>query len=459
MTEETTLPKSSKQTALWRTVLVLAIPVAAQMLLQSFLGIADVLMVGSLGAEAVAAVGLASKLHFLMIVVMMGISMSCSIMVAQFSGANNFNECKRTLAMGLMLGCVFMVPFTIIFVLGRVWIPWINPDAQVVELAQTYLLITAPVLIIVQIISVFETSLRARGNTTMPLAMGALAVALNVVLNYALIFGHFGFPELGVAGAAWGTLIARIVQLLATLGWLYASRHGFALRLADFVKASDKKQMRHFLRFATPLLINHTIWAVGNTVYHVATGFAGTDALAVMGIMVPIEGTFFALFIGLTNAAAVLIGRALGANDNDLAWRLFRFFNRLILCLSVVLSIVVWFASPWILQSFSYLDENTMTLFTQAVNIFCLGVILKVNAMFRILGVLRAGGDTHYCLVVDIIVMWVFGLPIYLTAVWFGVPFVILYALTFVEEILKWTPISRRLKKGVWVKNLTVGHT
>lgn len=450
------LPNPSNQSALWRTVLVLAIPVAAQMLLQSFLGIADVLMVGSLGAEAVAAVGLASKLHFLMIVVMMGISMSCSIMIAQFSGANNFEGCKKTLAMGLMLGCIFMVPFTLIFIFGRIWIPWINPDAQVVALAQNYLLITAPVLVIVQIISVFETSLRARGNTTMPLAMGTLAVVLNVALNYVLIFGHFGFPQLGVAGAAWGTLISRVVQLLATLAWLYARQHGFALRLADFLQAADKTEMKRFLRFAAPLLINHTIWAVGNTVYHVATGFAGTKALAIMGIMVPIESTFFALFIGLTNAASVLIGRALGASDNDLAWRLFRFFNRLILSLSVSLSIVVWFASPWILQSFSYLDESTMTLFTQAISIFCLGVILKVNAMFRILGVLRAGGDSHYCLVVDIIVMWVFGLPIYLTAVWFGVPFVILYALTFVEEILKWTPISRRLKKGVWVKNLTV---
>lgn len=454
-----TLPNPSNSFALWRTVLVLAIPVAAQMLLQSFLGIADVLMVGSLGAEAVAAVGLASKLHFLMIVVMMGISMSCSIMVAQFSGVNNFDGCKRTLAMGLMFGCIFMVPFTLIFILGHIWIPWINPDAQVTALAQTYLLITAPVLIIVQIISVFETSLRARGNTTMPLAMGALAVTLNVALNYAFIFGHFGFPALGVAGAAWGTLISRIVQLAATLVWLYARRHGFALRLHDFIKAADFLEMKKFLQFAAPLLINHTIWAVGNTVYHVATGFAGTKALAVMAIMVPIESTFFALFIGLTNAASILIGRALGASDNDLAWHLFNFFNRLMLTLSVLLSVLLWLLSPWILKIFSYLDESTMSLFTQALTIFCLGVILKVNAMFRILGVLRAGGDSHYCLVVDIIVMWVFGLPIYLTAVWFGVPFVILYALTFVEEVLKWVPIRRRIRKGIWVRNLTVEHS
>ena len=102
--------------------MVLALPVAAQMLLQSFLGMADVLMVGSLGAEAVAAVGLAAKLHFLMLITMLGVATSCAIMVAQYTGAGNFAGCQRTLAMALLVGTLFMVPFALLFFLSDLWV-------------------------------------------------------------------------------------------------------------------------------------------------------------------------------------------------------------------------------------------------------------------------------------------------------------------------------------------------
>jgi len=436
--------------------MVLALPVAAQMLLQSFLGMADVLMVGSLGAEAVAAVGLAAKLHFLMLITMLGVATACAIMVAQYTGAGNFAGCQRTLAMALLVGTLFMVPFTLLFFLSDLWVGLVNPDPAVSELTATFLLITAPVLIIAQLITVFEAALRATGNTLVPLLMGALGVLLNIFFNYVLIFGHWGFPAMGVAGAAWGTLLARMVQLAATLLWLYGVRHGFALRWADFVRGIDLHGLRRFLRFTTPLLVNHAMWALGNVTYHVATGFAGTHALAVMGVMVPLESSFFALFVGLANASAVLVGRALGAGDNLGAQRLVRFFNRLAISLVVVLSLSVWLGRGWILAAFDHVDETTITLLSQVVLVFCLGVWVKVLNMLRILGVLRAGGDITYCLLVDFVVMWVFGVPIFIAAVIYGqFPFVVLYALMYVEDALKWLPIRWRVRTGVWQNNLT----
>src|SRR5690606_6786221 len=227
----------------------------------------------------------AAKLHFLMLVTMLGVATACAIMIAQYTGARDFAGCQRPLAMALIVGAMIMVPFTLPFAFGGVWLCWVNPDPEVTQLAVTFLLITAPVLIIVQQISIYEAALRAIGNTTVPLLMGAVGVLLNIAFNYVLIFGHFGLPALGVAGAAWGTLLARILQLAATMAWLYGTRHGFALRLADFVRALDATSFKRFLWFAFPLLVNHAMWGVGNATYHVATGFAGTHALAVMGVM------------------------------------------------------------------------------------------------------------------------------------------------------------------------------
>lgn len=441
----------------WRKMLLLALPVALQCLMQSLLGIADVVMVTSLGEQAVAAVGLAAKLHFLLLVLMMGFSSSGSILIAQYFGAGQPQACQRTLVIGLFWGGLATLPSVALFALGAHWLGWINPDAEVVRLAAVFLLVTAPALLFTQFIAFYEAALRATHNAVVPLLMGAGAVAVNVFINYVLIFGHFGFPALGVEGAAWGTLLARLLQLGAIVVWLRWSNHLFSLGRSHWRFLRDRAARRHFLHFSFPVVLNHTIWAVGNSTYHVATGFAGTQALAVMGVMVPVESAFFALFIGLASAAAVMVGHALGADDRSQALYFYRLFDRLVKVLVVLFAGLVWLSRSWILAVFDGLDAQTTEMLTHTLAIFCLGVWVKVLNMLRILGILRAGGDTRFCLVTDTIVMWVFGVPIYLAAVGFGAPFLMIYALTYVEDCLKWLPVKYRIRAGHWLKNLTRG--
>lgn len=439
------------------TLLLLALPVAGQMLLQSFLGMADVMMVAPLGEQSIAAVGLAAKIHFLLLVLMSGFATGGSVLIAQYSGAKDFASCQRTLAVTLVVGISIIVPIMLLCGFAApVWVHWINPDRQVANLAAQFLVITAPVLLLTQIIVIFEASLRALGQTTMPLMAGILAAVINVLLNYGLITGHWGLPALGVAGAAWATLTARCVQLAFVLLYVYGKRHGFALNRAQLLRGFDGAQISRYLAFALPLVANYGIWAVGNATYHIVTGFAGTDALAVMGMVVPVESTFFALFVGLANASAVLIGRALGADNREEAWRLQRFFNRLTLILVISLSAGLWFARPWVLAIFAPLADETAQLLLQTLAIFCVLVWVKAFNLMRIVGVLRAGGDNKFCLITDTIVMWLFGLPIYAAAVFLGgFHFTILYALMFLEDALKILPVRMRVKKQKWMNNLT----
>src|SRR5690606_13524653 len=116
--------------------------------------------------------------------------------------------------------------------------------------AAQYLVITAPVLLLTQVVVIYEASLRALGQTTLPLVAGVISAIANILLNYVLIYGHWGFPALGVAGAAWGTLIARALQLAVVLVWLYGRKHGFALDLAALRMGMDKVQISRYLAFA-----------------------------------------------------------------------------------------------------------------------------------------------------------------------------------------------------------------
>lgn len=444
------------QSALWRRVAVLALPVALQSLLQAFLGMADVIMVTGLGSNAVAAVGLAAKLHFLLLVMAFGIAASCGILIAQHYGGGNRDQCQRTLAVAFYWGTVITLPSVLLFVLAGYWLGWINPDPEVIHLAARYLLITAPALLLVQYIVIYEAALRSIGNAMMPLLIGAGAVASNVFFNYVLIFGHFGFPALGVEGAAWGTLISRALQLLAIWSVLRYSNHMFAFGRSYWSYLKDKQATRYFLRFSFPVMLNHALWAIGNSTYHVATGFAGTGALAVMGVMVPIESAFFALFIGLASAASVMVGQALGADRQEHAQHLYRLFDRTVIVLVVLFAGILWLVRGWILSVFDGLDTEASRLLMSTLAIFCLGVWVKVLNMLRILGILRAGGDTRFCLVTDTIVMWGAGVPLFLLGVWLGAPFPVLYTLMFLEDFLKWIPVKLRIKRGVWLRNLTI---
>lgn len=443
--------------AFWRGVILLSLPVAAQMLLQSLLGMADVIMVGHLGSSAIAAVGLAAKIQFLLLVLMSGLATGCSILVAQYLGAKDFSSCQRSLAVTLIVGSLVMLPFVLAFGFGsRSLVSWINPDPQVVELAAQYLMITAPALLFTQWIVIYEASLRALGNTTMPLVAGVFAALLNIAGNYALIGGNWGFPALGVAGAAWATLVARALQLAIVVGWIYAKKHGFALSISQLKMGLDKTQINRYLAFSLPLVANYAIWAVGNSTYHLVTGYAGTSALAVMGVIVPIESAFFALFVGLANASAVLIGRELGAGNNDTAWQLHKFFDRITYVLLIIFCSALWFSRPLLLTIFDQLDAESTELLLNTLGVFCVLVWVKIINMMRIIGVLRAGGDNRFTLITDTIVMWAFGLPIYIAAVFLTkLSFIYLYALMFLEDGLKFIPVIKRIVSRRWMNNLT----
>lgn len=440
-----------------RSILLLAIPVALQMLMQSMLGMADVLMVGHLGTAAVAAVGLAAKIHFLMLVLMSGLATGASVLIAQYFGAKDTQSCQKIFAVTMLVSTLTILPFFIAFgFFSSHWVNWINPDKEVVRLAATYLIITAPVLLLTQWIVIYEASLRAMGHTTMPLVAGILAAVVNIIMNYALINGHWGFPALGVAGAAWATLISRCLQTLLIVSWVYFSKQIFALHFSQWRQAKDKQHIRRYLQFSTPLVANYAIWAVGNSLYHLVTGFAGTQALAVMGVIVPVESAFFALFVGLANASAVLVGRELGAGNMQSAWDLHRFFDRITYILLIIFCVSLWFLRPQIINLFDQLDEESKQLLMQTLNIFCLLVFLKIINMMRIIGVLRAGGDNKFTLITDTIVMWGFGIPIYVTAVFFGnFSFVYLYLLMYLEDALKFIPVIRRVVSRKWMNNLT----
>jgi len=421
------------------------------------MGMSDVFMVRGLGEVAVASVGLATKLHFLLTVLMAGVSTAAGVLIAQNYGAGNQGSCVRVLVVSLIIGSVLMLPCMLLFSWNNsVWIGLIAPDSNVVQLCSQYLLITAPALLITQFVVIYEAGLRSIGNTIVPLLIGLAAGLANIALNYIFIFGKLGFPEMGVSGAAWGTLSARAFQLLLFWLWLCTNKNVFAPKISEVKNAINKKDISSFVSFSFPLIFNYLLWALGNSAYHIFTGYSGTGALAIMGILAPIETAFFALFIGLANASSVMIGHSLGADKKQEAWSLFSFYDRFAFVLAISFCGLLYLASPWLISIFVEEQSETAEVLRDVFLIFCLLTWVKVLNLMRIIGVLRAGGDNNYVLWVDVSAMWFLGIPIFMLCIFFfDLPFVYVFVAMYIEDLAKALPMYWRVKGRYWLKNLS----
>ena len=435
----------------------LALPVSLQSLLVSTLAVADVMMVGSLGALAVAAVGFASKLHFVTMVLIFGFCSASNVLISQYVGAEQFHKVKTTLALTLLTGAGLLIPATLAFAIHpQRWLSFISPDADVVALTAQYILITAPVVLIMTVVTSYETALRAMGQTAMPLALAALSITSNIILNYVLIFGEWGAPQLGVAGAAWATLFSRILQIVALFIYLSLTRHELRLGFRDLAPLRALKPWLSFWWFSLPIAFNFVLWGVGSSLYHVIASLMGTESLAVMSVLTPIENTIISTFIGFSNAASILLGRALGGDHFEYAWQLKKFFVRNAMIFAALTGACVWLAKPFILAPFGRLEPETARVLDQTLLFLCFLMWIKVHNLMSMVSVLRAGGDTIFCLKIDITCMWVIGLPVTAFAgLVLDIPFRYVYLLMFSEEVAKMLISHWRMYQKKWIRNLT----
>lgn len=443
--------------SLTRRISQLALPVALQSVMVSLLGMSDVFMVAGLGASAIGAVGLGAKLHFVIIMVMASLGTAISVLVAQYFGRGNHEASRHILLIGALSGLAVLMPIAVaFFVFPDVLLSFLSDDAELIDFGATYLRITIPLLFLTHIIIAFESGMRARGETVTPLVLATIAIALNIVLNYVLIHGVGPFPQLGVQGVAIASDIARFVQVILLLSYLSYVGHSYALRpmLRGLVEA--KRYINKFFTTAWPLTLNFTLWGMGTFMYHGIAARSGTEALAALSLISPIEGMYHSLFFGLVTACSVLVGQHLGRNEFAEAKQMAMRFALFSPMGSLLIGGLILLASPLFMPMLLDPSESLYQLCMQLLWVMCLTFWIKVLNMTVIVGMLRAGGDSKYVLYTDMLSMWTLGIPaMFVAAFVFELPYVWVYAMVLVEEIAKAILVVTRARRGKWLKNLT----
>lgn len=287
-----------------------ALPIAIQNFVTSSLNAVGVLLIGQMGETEVAAVGLANQIFYLLNLMLFGIISGSAIFTAQYWGSQDLPNIRKVVVLCLGLSSAAGLFFTAV-ALGfpRFAMGLYTSDTAVIELGCQYLGIIGLSYLATAVSFTFGMQLRATGNVRVPMMVSVGALSLGAFLNYILIFGEFGLPEMGVRGAALGTCIARLIECAAILTVTYVGRLPTAAYLEDARKLT-RAFIRNFMVTVLPVAANETIWAMGTTIYNMIYAHISTEAIAAVNITSTIEALVFVALTGLPAPAQLLSATA-----------------------------------------------------------------------------------------------------------------------------------------------------
>ncbi len=432
------------------SVCALAIPAALQSMLQSSFSIVDQIMIGQLGSVSIAGVGLAGKFSSIYSVVISAIGAVAGIMISQYLGQKNAREVKRSFRINLLLGLVLALGFSIAcLALPRQIMGLYSKDASTVEAAAKYLLLITGTFLPMAGATLMATLFRCAEKAKLPLYASIASALANTVLNYILIFGKLGLPAMGAGGAAIATVIAQWLNFL-----LMVLMYRPSLLPAGTASPAQRFHWRQYLAMLLPLLACEVLWSLGENVYAGIYGHMGTDATAAMTLINPVQGLFFGALCGLSQAAGVLVGKRLGAEEYEKAYQESK---KLMLWGAIgagILSCLVVLGSGLYVQI--YRVSPTVKALTRQI-LFSFALVAPFKALNMIVGggVLRSGGKTQYVMAIDFIGTWIFGVPVGLLSafVWkLSIPYV--YLLLSLEECVRFLLSLVMFHRRSWMRSL-----
>lgn len=445
-----------KDRVFYKSMFAVAIPIALQNLITSALNMVDTLMISSLGQSSIAAVGLANQVFFFYILLTFGINSGSSIFIAQYWGKEDIPKIRKILGLALSIGTLLGVFFTIIafffpeFIMGL-----LIQEAEVIEIGSEYLRIISLSYIVTSISFAYSVALRTTGNPNIPMKISAIAFVTNTVFNYILIFGKLGLPAMGVVGAAWGTVIARFVEIGITFYAVYASKGPLAANVKELFGWSKEFYVK-YIKTTYAVVLAEGAWSLGQVMYSVAYAKLGEEATAAVQLTNTIQNIFFVLIRGLANACTVMVGNKIGGGQEEEAYEYAKKLVIISTILGLILGIIMAITPKFTLMFFKGLEPGLYDVSYKLLVVMGLTFVIRVFNSTAIVGVLRGGGDTTFGMIIDIGSVWIVGVPLaFIGAMVFEMPVYYLLLLITLEELVKVVVAIPRMLSKKWIKNIT----
>ncbi|MBR4530611.1 MAG: MATE family efflux transporter [Lachnospiraceae bacterium] len=452
----------------FRNVFTLALPIAAQSLITIGVNMLDTIMVGALGETALSATSLANSFISIYQIFCMGLGMGASVLVSRYYGMKMGGKDPEAAEHALRQTVCLMLRLTLalaaVFALVTALIPELlmrmyTDETAIIESGAVYFRWSVAAYFFLGASLTTTIALRSVRQVRLPLFVSIGAFFVNLVANYTFIFGKFGAPRLEVAGAALGTILARIFEATLIVGYLLCKDREIAFRVRHLLMKTGSL-IREYVRICIPVLISDGILAIGNNTVAMVIGHLGATFVAANAITAVTQQLSTVVVQGVSQSGAIVTGQTLGEGDRDRAMRQGHLFFRLGLGLGVLSALFIALAKYPIIASYSGVGEETRAIAGELMLAISFIIVFRATNSIMTKGVLRGGGDTKMLMITDNIFLWTVSIPLGVLAGFvFRLPAFWIYVCLKSDDILKTIWSYLRLRSGKWIRRISVSQT
>lgn len=445
----------TKDRAFYRSFAALTVALMLEQAVILSVNLADNVMLGSYSESALSGVAAVNQIQFILQQLVYGISNGMIVLGSQYWGQGRICEVRKLSSIGAWMSLgLSLCLFAIVSAFPRGVMLLFTTDEPIIAEGMAYLGIMRFSYMAFSLTTVMLGMLRIAESVKIALRVSLVSLVINISINYLLIPGRFGLPELGVRGAAIGTLTARIAELIIVALFMFTRDNGIGIRLSDFARI-DRQMLRDYTRVSTPIIAAAMVWGVNNALQTVILGHMDKSAIAAQSI----SSTLFLLLkvasVGAASAASVIIGKAVGAGDMEKVREYTRTLQLLFIGIGLTLALMFTSVRFPLLSVYNITDETRRManafMNIQTITIFTMSYQMCVNA-----GIIRGGGDTVFILKLDMLSIVGIVLPLsFLSAfVWHLSPVAVTFILNS-DQVFKCVPAFVRVNSYRWVKKLT----
>lgn len=405
-----------KDKSFYKKMLVMMLPVVMQQAINMGVNMLDTMMLGSLGEIQLSASSLANQFYNIFTIFCMGIIGGCSVLASQYWGAGQKDKVRSTFTLAMYLTGGLSTLFALLtwFFPSQIMAIY-TPEVPVIEAGVRYLKITAFIYLFHGTALVSAHLMRAVQKAHLGLIVSIVSFFVNLGANYIFIFGKFGAPRMEIAGAALGTLIARLAEFGVTFWFIFLKDKDLSFRPRHLLQVPEAALFRNYIKLGAPVLISDGLLSFGNTAMSMILGRMGSSVVSAYAICAVVDRLCTVIISGVSNASSIITGHTIGQGDKEKAMQQGETFYILSMVFGLFSSLLIFIIGP-IMILFYELTPETVVVTNQMMRAFVVIVFFQAIQSVMTKGVLRGGGDTRFLMVADVLFMWLVSIPLGLLA-------------------------------------------
>lgn len=444
----------TKDGSFYRSLILLAVPISLQNLVTFAVNFADNVMIGSLGDDAISGVYVGGQLQSVVQMFVGGIEGAILILAAQYWGRKDRDSIRKVVSIGVKFALGVGLFTTLVAVLFPQWVIRIfTTEPGVIREGAAYVQIVGFTYLFFSVSQVMIAAMRSVETARIGLYISCMALVVNVCLNYVFIFGHLGFPAMGVRGAAVATLISRIMEMCVSIGYVFLVDKKLRFGWRDLLH-TDGQLLRDFVRYGLPIIGGQVVWAVNSLANTKILGYYSAGVIAAASITGMLHNLVYVWMNGMSSAVGIITGKTVGAGQYEKMKEYSKTVQMMFLFVGLISGAAVFLFRDGFISLYNASPEaqEYSRQFINVISVTIIGTCYQAACLF---GLVKSGGDISFVFKNDTIFVFLVVIPSSLIAMWLGAPPWVVFACLKCDQILKCFVAIVKINRYNWMKNLT----